>query len=104
VARYLSGLNIGITDFAENNNSVFICPNPVKQDAALRYTLPEPEVITIQLFDLSGRLIKTISSNERQAEGEHEVALSLDPGLSAGSYLLVISSPQGKIGVKLMKE
>lgn len=104
VARYLSGLNIGILDFIKDNNSVMICPNPVKQDAVLSYTLLNSCVINIQLFDLSGRLIETITSGEWQAEGEHKVTVSFDPAMDAGNYLLVISSQKGKIGINLIKE
>jgi uncharacterized delta-60 repeat protein len=104
VARYLSGLDIGIIDFAIDNNSVLICPNPLKRDARLRYTLKNSTLITMELFDLNGRLIKTITESERMDKGEHEVALTFDPTLDAGSYLLVISSQEGKIGVKVIKD
>jgi hypothetical protein len=104
VARYLSGLDIGIIDFAIENNSVLICPNPVKQEARLRYTLKNSSLITIELFDITGSLVKTILKSDKLDEGEHEVAFKFDPAMSAGSYLLVISSQEGKIGVKVIKD
>jgi uncharacterized delta-60 repeat protein len=92
LARYLSGLNIGFLDFTDAENNVLICPNPVEQNALLKYSLRNSCVIMVQLFDPAGRLIETIIPGEYQVEGDHTVALTFNQGINPGNYLLVFSS------------
>jgi hypothetical protein len=104
LARYISGLDIGFLDFADAENNVLICPNPVEQNALLKYSLRNSCVIMVQLFDPAGRLIETIIPGEYQVEGEHTVALTFNQGINPGNYLLVFSSGEKKIAVKIIKK
>ena len=103
LARYISGLNMGILDLSTSNNSILIYPNPVKQNATLEYTLKNPEEITIQLLDLQGKVIKTFLDCENQPTGEHQQILYLPEELASGSYLIVISSAGRRESIKIIK-
>ena len=104
VARYLSSLNVGILDLSAPNNSVLIYPNPIEQNATLKYSFKNEEEISIQLLDVEGRILKTFVSNEKQKAGEHEQQIILPEGLANCSYLIVISSANGgKLTVKVVK-
>jgi uncharacterized delta-60 repeat protein len=103
VARYISGLNIGILEFSVDNNAVFIYPNPVNREATLKYTLNITDEITVQLFDMQGKMIETIIDHQRQNAGEHELALNLSSTIPSGYYMIVFSSPLGRFNLKIMK-
>lgn len=103
MARYLSGLNVGVIDFVSYKNSAFIYPNPISQAAILEYELKAEEQISIRLLDMQGKLIKTFVNNQKQEAGKHQQAINLPEGLASGSYLLLISSPGGQMSIKIIK-
>ncbi|MGB3527211.1 MAG: T9SS type A sorting domain-containing protein [Flavobacteriales bacterium] len=103
VARYLSGLNIGIIDLSLVHKAPLIYPNPIDRQATLEYTLQHAEIISIHLLDLQGRTIRTFVEGQRQAGGEHQQTIELPEALSAGTYIIAISSPKGKLTVQVMK-
>ncbi|GAB5536214.1 MAG: hypothetical protein Rubg2KO_24630 [Rubricoccaceae bacterium] len=61
-------------------------PNPVRQRATVRVALPEPSVLTVEVFDLLGRQVRQLVDADRPA-GWHELALDAD-GLASGVYLV----------------
>jgi uncharacterized delta-60 repeat protein len=76
LARYISGLHVGIIDLSSPSNSVFIYPNPIEATATLNYSLKIPETICIHLLDVQGKILKTFIENEKQDAGEHQQEIS----------------------------
>ena len=103
VARYISGLNLGILDFSASNNYLLIYPNPVAQNATLEYTLSKDETVSIRLIDMQGRIVKTLISEQNLEAGEHKQAIQFPDGLASGAYLITISSPSGHLSVQVIK-
>lgn len=107
LSRHFSKLDLGIIDLTHLKNDspekVLIYPNPVNDLTNLEYTLQNEEIITIQLIDLQGKIIKTFIQNEKQFVGRHEQVINLPVNLVSGTYLINISSPNGEIGIKVMK-
>lgn len=103
VARYLSGLNVGVIEFSLTNNTPLIYPNPIQEHATLEYTLQTAETITIQLLDMQGKAVQTFVEGQRQAAEEHQQAILLSEALPSGSYLIAISSPKGRFTVQVVK-
>lgn len=60
-------------------------PNPFNQTTAIEYTLPRAEKVTIKVFDLYGREIKTLIDKVIQA-GVHQIEWDA-AGLPGGTYL-----------------
>ncbi|MBZ0207858.1 MAG: T9SS type A sorting domain-containing protein [Flavobacteriales bacterium] len=103
VARYLSGLDIGVIEFSLINNALLIYPNPIQDHATLKYTLQTAETITIQLLDMQGKAVQTFVEGQHQAAGAHQQAIDLPEALPSGSYLIAISSPKGRFTVQVVK-
>ncbi|MCW3125094.1 MAG: type sorting protein [Bacteroidetes bacterium] len=104
IARYLPSHNVGVLNFTRDNNNIFIYPNPVRRIETLEYTLQENEVITIELQDISGKDIFTYINGESQPTGVHTQNIILSDDLPSGAYIIAISSPKGKVGIKVIKE
>jgi hypothetical protein len=49
-------------------------PNPFNPSINILYTLDRESNVTLQIYDISGRMIKTLYANERQSKGDHMVA------------------------------
>lgn len=103
VLRYHTGLNIGMVEFASADQAPLVFPNPIGQLATLAYELGSSERITIRLMDAQGRVVKTFLDGMQQPAGTQRVVLDM-PEMSAGNYLLTISSPEGSVSVQVLKD
>ncbi|MEO0083815.1 MAG: T9SS type A sorting domain-containing protein, partial [candidate division WOR-3 bacterium] len=63
-----------------------VYPNPAKSLFVIRYSLPVEGKVTIQLYNISGRLIKTLVDEYKQP-GNYKLTLN-SKTLSAGVYFL----------------
>ena len=101
VARYLSGLSLGIVHFSEQYQSLLIYPNPLQNEAILKYELTENETIGIKLYDMQGRLVQSFISQEQRLAGQHEESLYFDCTIPSGCYLLIINNEAGNKGIQI---
>ena len=78
-------------------------PNPFSDNARLRYTLDEADLVDIVVYDVQGRQVDEVF-NGRQQAGTHE--LSIDGSSYApGTYIVNISSQSGgSHAMKLIRE
>lgn len=75
-----------------------IYPNPTQGIFTVNYYLPATKNISIELYDLTGRVIKTIKENQTTIFGNHQEKIDLSD-LAANTYVLVIN-----FGEELMRE
>lgn len=73
--------------------NVVIMPNPFDKQAALSFRLFEKQNVRLEVFDLSGKRVKTIFSGELTT-GEHRFEL-VGEGLIAGVYLVKMKGEDG---------
>jgi hypothetical protein len=68
-----------------------VYPNPFSSILSISYSLPEPSLAEMSIYDLSGRLVDTVLKGFT-ADGNHTVAW--DPGVSIpdGCYLVVLDA------------
>jgi hypothetical protein len=64
-------------------------PNPARQQATVRYALPEPQDVEVQLYDVLGRQVRMVVS--RRQEGRHERRVDLS-GLPSGTYFIELKA------------
>jgi hypothetical protein len=73
-------------------------PNPFRAGTAIAYALAEPGHVTIEVFSVDGRRVRTLL-DETRPSGEHRVAWDgrTESGqmAAAGTYLLRFRTPQG---------
>lgn len=73
-------------------------PNPFQQSTRLVFDLPWPARVTVEVLDLTGRRVLTVSTESLAAGWEHSIELS-GATLSSGLYLyhLIVASPEGSL-------
>jgi hypothetical protein len=67
-----------------------IYPNPASNSTTILFSLSQPENLSFKVFDMSGRLVKTIS-NRTFENGEQQLTLNT-ADMKAGVYLLNMES------------
>jgi len=75
--------------------SLKVFPNPAKSQTAIRYSLPAEGNVSLQLYDISGRLVKTLV-DEYKKPGNYKMTLNTRI-LSAGIYFLSLESNEKRI-------
>lgn len=71
----------------------FVYPNPSRDMVSIDFELTQSQVINIELFDLNGRLIKTLM-NEHAGLGRYLFSFSSAP-LATGMYIIQVMGEQG---------
>jgi len=70
-------------------------PNPFNPTTQIRYDLPEEELVSITIYDVMGRNIRTLM-NVNQNAGYHSIQWDakndIGEGVSAGMYIYVIQA------------
>jgi hypothetical protein len=61
-------------------------PNPARQEARLRYALPEAAEVTVELYDVLGRRVRRVEAGRVQ-EGRVQTMLDVS-GLANGTYFV----------------
>jgi len=72
--------------------SLSVYPNPSHGSATVSFSLPTPGKVSLTIYDITGRLVKTIA-NAVLSEGEHTLNLDVN-NFRAGIYLLRMQSGQ----------
>jgi len=90
---YYFGSTTSTENFSKNAFKFSVFPNPISKTAEIKYQLAKEGNVKIEISDISGKLIKTIT-NENQSKGPHLINFDRS-SLSAGIYLFGISNESG---------
>lgn len=102
--RLLNELNLGTIGFSSVSKDILVYPNPAGDLAVIEYSLDRKELISMDLFDVHGKLLQTFLSKEPKLPGSCQEFLDFDPSIVQGSYILVISNEVGKQAILIDKK
>lgn len=81
-------------------------PNPFSGITTIGFILPEAAVVSITVYDISGKLVNTVVENNQLPEGYHEVNWNGDRNsgepAASGIYFCRISTPEGVTSIRMM--
>lgn len=93
VVEQLQSTRIMAENFSgENNFSLFAYPNPFSNSTTISFSLAQSEKVSLKIFDLNRRLIKTLADNVFE-EGEHSIEWNAEK-VNAGIYFLQVQSAE----------
>jgi len=100
-ANYTTGVTTGIVSLPSAFASLSLYPNPATVATSFTYENKYATHVSIDLFDLSGRLITNLA-NENQSAGQQTLPIDTKAlGLNAGLYFIRISGTNGSETLKL---
>ena len=79
------------TSANEGTLSLKVSPNPFMHQTKLDFKLSQEEVISIRVFDQSGRMVKQVLSPQKRAAGNHEVILT-NENLYGGMFFVMLQT------------
>lgn len=100
----LTNTVLGTLDFTSTKNTLSIYPNPIETAATFEFTLMNPENITIELYDVQGKLVQTIATNKEMAPGNHNLPIELNSNLTSGNYFLKLTTVNGSQSIQIIKK
>jgi len=83
-----------------NSDRLVMFPNPVRNTATVRFSLPEYQYVNLSVWDMSGKLVLTLLAKELPA-AEHSVLMDCS-SLKDQLYLLVLQSKSGNLTRKFL--
>ncbi len=83
-------LQVGLGEIPERFSLQRSVPNPASKQATITFSVPEQTRVRIDVFDVLGRRITTLTEGERKA-GQHETRLNVR-SLSSGTYFYRMSA------------
>jgi len=101
VARYHTEASLSTRQDQIGNIECDVFPNPIDATSRLRFTLAEPENISVILYDSFGRKIRQMADVQKSA-GTHEINIGAED-LPAGVYFAVLSTTKTNQTLKLLK-
>lgn len=84
-----------------SKESVKIYPNPVSDFANVSFELVEKGDVTLRIFDLNGKILKTIKLPNKLA-GKHHYSFDAS-GLEAGTYIIAMNTGNKKAASRFVK-
>jgi uncharacterized delta-60 repeat protein len=87
-----------------NSNDVFaVAPNPFTNYIDIRSRLMEHKTLTVDLIDISGRLVSRLASDELLLQGQNSIRINMPETLSKGTYFLKINDTKKSTTLKILK-
>jgi hypothetical protein len=98
VVNYVTGIS---NDQSVLENKITLFPNPANQKFTLEYELIKSANVLIELFDVVGHKVKTISSNSFEEKDKHSHSVNIED-LSAGVYFVKLKINDSETTIKLI--
>lgn len=92
--------NVGIKNNA-NITNVMVYPNPAINVITIDASLGKSQNVTLNMFDMNGKLVYTIS--QINADANYSKSISLD-GLASGVYMVQLVTNNGSVQQRIVKE
>ena len=109
--RDLAGLSDGTvtaveTQSPESPPSIRAAPNPFRTDSALRFSLPQPEVAEVAIYDAAGRLVRRVYRGLLE-QGSHSLSWDgrnqIGTAVASGLYLMRVRTPSLELRGKIFR-
>ncbi len=92
---------VGINEFEKELGNITMFPNPTENNTSVIINSSINSIVSISIYDYTGKLIYTPVQNATLIEGKNEITIKTD-NLSNGIYLVNINTTFGKETKKLI--
>lgn len=97
---YIDDINItGVTGIDAPDAGIqqfAVYPNPLQDNSVVTFSLDDAQKVTLQLFDMSGRLVMDMYNGELGA-GQHQFPIQTAEKLTSGMYFVRLTTAEGRM-------
>ena len=103
IGYYQYDASLNVHEWLNNANAwkVNVYPNPISTSLTVRFNLLKPNEVTIELYDIQGKLILSKNIGKKET-GEHQEIFDLT-SIPKGTYVCRISGKQNTITKTVIK-
>lgn len=92
---------VGINEINKAEHQIKLFPNPAKNKVTITYSLPASATVSIGLYDIPGKEIKTIMPRTEQAKDEYSYTVQLND-IATGMYFVKLKINNSESIIKLI--
>ena len=89
-------------DVAEQFSNITVYPNPVISNASVSFDLTKSSSISIEIYDLTGKMISTPYSNYKMNKGNYNLDLKINK-ITVGTYIVLLKTESEQKAIKFIK-
>ena len=104
VARYLLSNPAGLNAATAGVSNVEVYPNPVREQFTLHFELMEKQSMDAGLYTSEGKLVQSLFTMSAKPAGSYTETVTLQKGISSGTYLVQLRSETGLLVKKIVVE
>ncbi|MCU0359502.1 MAG: T9SS type A sorting domain-containing protein [Bacteroidia bacterium] len=93
--------NVGINEFNNSISNVVLFPNPATNNTSVQFNASKANQLTIELFDISGKLVNRVASKMNLQIGNNDVVINTND-LENGIYFVTLSTDSANQTLKLV--
>lgn len=86
-------LNLPVPDYYHGQQLLDACPNPAVDNLIIKCYLDRPDIASVELIDMSGKIVKRLMENVRVNSGYSAITFSVSD-VSPGTYTAVLKTTQ----------
>lgn len=87
---------------AQGQSTISVVPNPTKGDANVKFNLAQDSEMTINILDMSGRVVANVASSTLYTAGDNQVSVQTST-LASGMYMVQMISGSSVQTAKFVK-
>lgn len=91
---------VGLNDLSAKENQIKVFPNPASNQVTIQYNLVSNSNVSIELYDIFGKEIRTIQPTVSQGMDKHSYTVPLDD-LASGMYFVKMKINNAESVIKL---
>lgn len=104
IARFLPGPPYVGIELPRSQIQLNVWPNPIHSHAVLSFSLDHPLRAGINVYDVNGRIVQTISPLRDFAAGNHEIPVIWENSIPAGIYWIAVETDEGISTLAITKQ
>ncbi len=93
---------ISTEEYENGIQSMVVFPNPANEKFSIAFKIDQTDVYSLALYDLNGRLINNLLSDEKLNAGPFKLDTEIGQSIPAGIYLVEIKNSKGSVFKKLI--
>jgi hypothetical protein len=97
----LSSPSVLFNNYYHGQQLLDVCPNPAVNDIVVKCFMEDPDVGTVELMDMQGRIVRQFASNMPLKSGYTANTYSVS-GIPPGTYSLIMKTSQQILSKKIV--